>query len=429
MKCIKCGTDNQLKDREYHLGNRCVKCHHPFVFEPTQMTGVKITDPMFDKTINDISANNTLYFTPKQFYYFLEQRLKRKGIGNSAGEVRAFIFLHFLILFFFAIIPFVSFIFLFIANARVIWLIYSSRSKKESYPIRKTKAKAIHIIGWLILIIGIIISIASDIPALFFISVIWGMFLIVMGKLKIPLGTNAQTLLLPQNDCDKYLESWTGVNGSILKMLPSPNQSNTNTTATINPDVTAYSFDRLVVCDNDNIAQMLIANNFHFENNCAILSITGYPQSIFNTTMEMLRRNPELKVYALHDCSPKGLTLTNHLRTSYNWFLNSPIPIIDIGILPRQIIESKRNILILSSANSAKKSTELPIEIRSTLTPQELKWLDEGNYLELESFTPEVIIKVLQRGIAGTRRLDSSNSDLIFIADSSNDIYLVESFG
>ena len=97
----------------------------------------------------------------------------------------------------------------------------------------------------------------------------------------------------------------------------------------------AYSFDRLVVCDSANIAQLLIANNFHFENNCAILSITGYPQSIFNTTMEMLRRNPDLKVYAIHDCSPKGVSLINHLRTSERWFLNSNVTIIDIGILPR----------------------------------------------------------------------------------------------
>jgi uncharacterized membrane protein len=419
MKCIKCATDNKLKDRQNISGqNKCTRCGHPFVFEPTQMTKVKITDPFFYKVINDISANNTLYFTPKQFYYFLEQRLKRKNMDNVGVNVGIFLFLH--------IIPFIGAV---IANCIIIWLIYSSRSQKENYKTRQIRAKSVYIIGLFVLILGTIISLATEIPLLFFISVIWGMFLITMGKLNIPLGTNAHTFLLTQNDFDKYLEAWIRINSPILKMLDLPDKNNPNAPAAFNPEIANYSFDRLVVCDSDNITQMLIANNFHFENNCAILSITGYPQSIFNPIMEMLRRNPELKVYALHDCSPKGLTLINRLRTSNNWFLNHQVTIIDIGILPRQIMESKRSILIELDAQSAVKSTELDLEIRSALSPQELKWLDEGNFLKLESFTPETIIKVLQKGIAGTHSLDSSDSDLIFVGDSSNDIYIVESFG
>jgi hypothetical protein len=50
--------------------------------------------------------------------------------------------------------------------------------------------------------------------------------------------------------------------------------------------------------------------------------------------MEMLRRNPDLKVYAIHDSSPKGVSLINHLRNSERWFLNSSVTIIDIGLFP-----------------------------------------------------------------------------------------------
>ena len=42
------------------------------------------------------------------------------------------------------------------------------------------------------------------------------------------------------------------------------------------------SIAQLIICDRDEIAQFLTANNVYFENNCAILSISGYPQSIFN---------------------------------------------------------------------------------------------------------------------------------------------------
>ena len=93
--------------------------------------------------------------------------------------------------------------------------------------------------------------------------------------------------------------------------------------------MTAYSFEGLVVSYSSSVAQLLIANNFHFENNCAILSITDYPQSIFCTTVQMLHRNPDLKVYGLQSCSPKGISLAHPLRTSENSFLNSNMTITD----------------------------------------------------------------------------------------------------
>jgi hypothetical protein len=82
MKCIQCGTDNNLRDRTGNQG-RCKNCNHPFAFEPTSMGTVKITDPFFAKAIADISANNTLYFNPKQLLYLLDKRQKRRVLVNS----------------------------------------------------------------------------------------------------------------------------------------------------------------------------------------------------------------------------------------------------------------------------------------------------------------------------------------------------------
>jgi hypothetical protein len=85
MRCIQCNRDNKLKDRRAYFGqpSRCSKCKHPFVFEPTSMKDVNFTDPFFAKAIADISANNTLFFTPKQFLYFLDKRIKNKALPHS----------------------------------------------------------------------------------------------------------------------------------------------------------------------------------------------------------------------------------------------------------------------------------------------------------------------------------------------------------
>lgn len=234
----------------------------------------------------------------------------------------------------------------------------------------------------------------------------------------------SQILLLEQNQFQDWLNRWQRAHGVITKMLPSPREE--STPAAISPDVSAYSFDRLVVCDSANIAQFLIANNFHFENNCAVLSITGYPQSIFDTTMQMLRRNPDLKIYALHDCSPRGIGLVYRLRTSANWFENSNVIIFDVGLLPPQIFASP-NVFIQASEESAQVAKQLPAAIRQDLSNSELKWLEAGKFVELEPFTPQKLIQVLNRGIAGSQNLDDDSS-LILVGDTGL-VYASDSFG
>ncbi|WP_226889612.1 hypothetical protein [Nostoc sp. MG11] len=240
-------------------------------------------------------------------------------------------------------------------------------------------------------------------------------------------GLLEQEFLFSQNDFQGWLNRWQQINGSILKILPSPREENKPTP--VNPDVSAYSFDRLIVCDSAVIAQLLIANNFHFENNCAILSIDGYPQNIFDITMQMLRRNPDLKVYALHDCSPQGIGLVHRLRTSPKWFQDSDVVVIDVGLTPRQIIATKRGMFIQSSPDSAQAAKQLLGKIRQSLSTKEIEFLESGKFVELESFPPQKLIQVLQRGIAGSSNLQGDDSSLILVGDTGNDMYVVQSFG
>ncbi|WP_448267998.1 hypothetical protein [Nostoc sp. DSM 114159] len=383
------------------------------------MSNVQITDPFFAKAIADISANNTLFFTPKQLLYFLDNRLKKSSKSISRfGWLLPFLFIN-------LVTSLTIFIPLIVNLAFINFFHESSKSTKLNLVSRKQYARNLQVIGVIILSIGIL---ALKSFPLFVIIVIVGMLPIYLGTRQLGrIQLLTQDFLIYESQVKDWLNRWQQINGSILKILPSPKQE--NTPATINSEVTAYSFDRLVVCDTTSIAQLLIANNFHFENNCAILSITGYPQSIFDTTMQMLRRNPDLKVYAIHDCNPQGIGLVHNLRTNANWFLNSEITIIDIGLTPRQIIATKRGMFIQSSPESAQAAKQLPEEIRQSLSAEELTWLESGKFVELESFTPQRIIKVLQKGIAGSQNLESDDSSLLLVGDTGNDMYVVQSFG
>ena len=169
-----------------------------------------------------------------------------------------------------------------------------------------------------------------------------------------------------------------------------------------------YSFDKLLVCETTEIAQFLIANNFHFENNCAVLSITGYPENIFDTILEMVKPNPKLKVYALHHCTPKGIGLVDHLRTSENWFAGYDIAIYNIGLLPRHVLETS-NTFVEKSAEFKKQAKKISPKVRQSLSQEEIEWLESGLFVELESFTPKKLLRVVSQSIKETRRLEKTS--------------------
>jgi hypothetical protein len=437
MKCIKCGTDNKLKDRTAWRG-RCLKCGHQFAFEPTAMTGVKITDPMFAKAIADISVNDTLFFTPKQLFYLFDKRSRPK-IDDMFHTVPGYIIINIfssIFVWMWAVIIVTIFyewsiafiLVMFAINCLLIKRTFTAtRSSKYPYQQRQKFAKTLKSWGVIVLICGISMSLLSNSFLLYLASCVLGMLSIYLSSRNIdkqPAISQKPSIDLKQ--FKGWMNTWTEIN-SMAKVLSSPRDTNAN--VTVSPDVSAYSFDRLVVCDRSEIAQFLIANNFHFENNCAVLSITGYPQSIFDTTMEMLRRNPDLKVYALHDCSPRGIGLVDQLRTSPNWFRGNSAIIIDIGLLPRQIIAAGDNMFVLSSEQNARDARQLSAQIRQDLSAEELEWLELGNYVELESFSPQKLIQILNRGIAGSRDLGSDDSSLILLGGTESSIYVVDSFG
>ena len=438
MKCIQCGTDNNLKDRTDRAG-RCKSCNHSFAFEPTTVTDkrLQITDPFFAKAIADISADGTLFFTPKQLYYLLDKRLTARSASKGFWWLVPYIFLNIWAPGFIG-----TFLMVFLGGSPYAYLLVwvglnlifinkffrASNSDQLSYAVRRTNARDLQVLGVLILIIGFFFSLrVLNSAPIYFLTVLLGMTSIVLGtwqkKRQVAI---AKAPLFEQAQVRTWLDRWTMVNGTIPKLLRTPIEG--QKAQTVDPDVSAYSFDRAVVCDSAKIAQLLIANNFHFENNCAVLSITGYPQSIFTTVMTMLKRNPDLKVYALHDGTPQGLRLINQLRSSPNWFQNSPVQLIDLGLLPRQVLAA-RSMLVQSSDNSAEASKRLPIEVRQGLSADELTWLDAGNFVELESFSPQRLIKVINQGISQTQTIESDGA-IIWLGDGTGGyLYAADSFG
>jgi hypothetical protein len=444
MRCIACGTDNKLKVRIKN-NCRCSNCGHLFVFEPTMMTApIRFTDSFFAKAIADLSAENTLYFTPRQLYYLIERRLKRKAFTSSA-IIQAAVFIALITLTTFVMSSTAS-VMPGILNQIIIpnmvltllfcfWNFMSFNNPRTSNRNRRAGATALQLIGGinLILVNGVnlqffrqfISPVASNIWLVG--STILGVIAILLGtyqKSRLRSMTTLEEHLVKRTQFNDWLARWERVNGTPPTLLKTAN--NNQLPAQINPEVSAYSFDRVLVTSSDAIAQMLIANNLHLEYNCAILSATGYPQAIFNTVMEMLRRNANLTVYALHGADPSGVRMLYDLKTRPQWFRDQQVQFVDLGISPRQILDQS-NIVFYRSEAFARAAKNLPQVVRESLSARELQWLDAGNYVELEAFGPQKLLQVIRMGMSTSLASDTSDGSLWLADDSS--AYMLTSFG
>lgn len=203
----------------------------------------------------------------------------------------------------------------------------------------------------------------------------------------------------------EYLRRWNRVHGRPDKLLDSPlDGKNRESRAgheeaplASEPDLTAYSFDRAVVADRAEIAAMLVANDFHFENNCAVLSLDGYPFGRAEIVLAMLRRNPGLQVFAVHDASAAGCALPLKLRKE-PWFPDPSVAIVDLGLRPRH-----------AYAMSLPMVTSLPRkvdwELQKLLSPEDAKWLEAGNTAELAALRPSRLLRAIYQGFAARKSI------------------------
>ena len=200
---------------------------------------------------------------------------------------------------------------------------------------------------------------------------------------------------LEQKRFDTLFKTWRQAHGqpkglivrAMTRGTPAPQRA-------LEADIADYSFDHAVICDRARTADLLLANNFHFENNCAVLSVDGYPEAQFETVRAMLKRNPRLRVFALHDATPKGCRLAHTLASDSAWFAGQAT-VIDVGLRPRQA-RAFRGLFLPPGAARAQAG--------SGVSASDSAWLS-AQALELAVIRPEQVLKRLYKAMT---REDSS---------------------
>jgi hypothetical protein len=234
---------------------------------------------------------------------------------------------------------------------------------------------------------GILIPILFALTALIFFPA-----LLVVGPLLLWWGYSAfsgpKFELMSRGDFEKMWDRWGQVHGKPKGLIVRKPQEAKPAPRTVEPDLGDYSFDRAVICDRARTVDLLLANNFHFENNCAVLSSGGYPQQAFETVKRMLLRNPRLEVFVLHDITEEGCRLAHQLANDPRWFRGTGVRIVDVGLRPVHAGP------FVGLYQDAKHNVQPGLGI----SPEEARWLSKHT-LELAAIRPEQIIKRLFRAM------------------------------
>jgi hypothetical protein len=346
MRCIECGTHSRLRERK---DGRCPKCQHRFAFEPTT-DPARITDVQFKYAIEHVSSQGKVRFTERNLWYEVHRRWAFSGV----------------------------------------W--------RHSY----------HVFGPAVLgaFPGFVLAQLFSIPALYWLSAAGA---VAMGgssayetwrgnrKPPLPQGPPRVAFGVFQT---QHLARWAAANGGIRGLLAPRERVAAAMPKKVPADVAAFSFDRAVVTDRWETAQLLVANRFHFEHNCAVLSLDGYPDGTADTIKEMLRRNPRLTVFALHDASVEGCHLPLRLRDE-DWFPDPRVRIVDLGLRP----EIAKRLRLPQLQGPA---VYRPPRLMKMLSLDEQKWFAAGHYSELAALRPTQLMRAVYKGIVAAGPHDGS---------------------
>lgn len=206
--------------------------------------------------------------------------------------------------------------------------------------------------------------------------------------------------LFPRAVFNKEWSRWAETHGTPPSMIVPAARATRPEPAAIESDLTDYSFDRAVICDRSETVDLLVANNFHFENNCAVLTADGYPPQAFASVKRMLGRNPRLKVWVLHDATPAGCALASRLKNEPGWFAEG-VCIIDAGLRPDNAAALHK---LWEPAEATSENLQGP-----AFSEAEGRWLAK-NRLALAAIRPEQVIKRLFRS------LSTDFSDMVLVS-------------
>jgi hypothetical protein len=115
----------------------------------------------------------------------------------------------------------------------------------------------------------------------------------------------------------------------------------------------------------------------------------------------MLRRTPNLTVFALHDASIDGCQLPLELREP-EWFPDPSVRVVDLGLRPETVMRLGLPPII------DKDTTSWSARLGELLPYEDRQWRDVGNVYELAALPSEQVMRAAYQGMVAAGRDNGS---------------------
>ncbi len=156
-------------------------------------------------------------------------------------------------------------------------------------------------------------------------------------------------------------------------------------------DLTLYGLPKILICESDEIAQMLRANQFHLQTPCGVLSLSE-ASPLPTGWQKMLGRAENPQAYFLHDASLRAFSVIKNLRQTLR--IKDDVLLRPLGLRP---VHAQRLRLFSIKADSR----NLDLSELNYLSDEEKNWLLDGNSVEISAVSPIRLLRILRRIILG----------------------------
>ncbi|MEP6925425.1 MAG: hypothetical protein ABI954_13240 [Pyrinomonadaceae bacterium] len=257
---------------------------------------------------------------------------------------------------------------------------------------KKIKNSVNTILGWLVfasvasIVITVIIAISTGTIALFglafLIAVVFVTLLITFRQVEGDLNLTQSNFVFESDVIGRWRSIYKQLPANLLnKQLLSQNPQNLDKVRAV------------LVCPELEVRVCLLGNQT--SKDLGLLLFDPYQSPGKSTKeMEFIQQRRDLPIFVLHDASIEGCLLKEEFVRKHLGNDRSR-KVYDIGLRPQTAIKAK---LMRLRAKPSKVSADSIKEIKG-LAPEEIAWLENGNYTPLLALTPTHLIKYVTRAV------------------------------
>jgi hypothetical protein len=200
--------------------------------------------------------------------------------------------------------------------------------------IRKKRRRLVYIAVFFAAAVSLILSV----PALGDIGFLTRLFAAGLVAGVVGLIARSWSVKIKESSIRSIIQQYDSVHG--INNLVKGDQFKEIEPGEFDKEILKYAPERMLIVERDDIADMLLLNDFAMEQRTLVVSASRYPKRAFQIFRHFAKKKPNIPISVTHDASREGLRLKDKLQNDPAWGLENR-EIKDLGLFPEDLKQLK----------------------------------------------------------------------------------------